>query len=510
MSEPAPLTVGTAGHIDHGKTALVRALTGIDTARLPEEKTRGMTIVLGFAPLRLGDGRVLSLVDVPGHERLIRMMVSGATGIDLFLLVIAADDGVMPQTLEHIRIIEALGVERGVVAVTKSDLAEPAPAAAAAAALLPHAEVVPCSSRTGAGVAEVAHALGRVAAGAPPRSADGAVTLHIDRAFTINGAGTVVTGTLWSGRIRRGDRLALLPAERSVRARGVHVHDRPVDQAAAGQRVALNLAGVERRAVARGDVLVSPGARIAVTHRIELMLAIDEPLRDHERVQVLHGTRATAARAVPLDRALWQMRMEQPLLAADGDRVVVRRISPPATLGGGVIVTAAAVGRRHAGRAAGGVTGGAPAPPIPAPPTPAPSTPSPTPAPPTPSRATPGLDPGALALEQRLRLAGHEPPTEAELGDEARHLGVLRAAGRAVRIGRTMHAHPEAIASVGDVVEHVVRARGSITLAGLRDELGTSRKYAQALLEHLDAARFTRRRQDDSRVLRGPGTAPPR
>jgi selenocysteine-specific elongation factor len=479
MTGQAPLTVGTAGHIDHGKTALVRALTGIDTARLPEEKARGMTIVLGFAPLRLADGRVLSLVDVPGHERLIRMMVAGATGIDLFLLVIAADDGVMPQTLEHIRIIQALGVGQGVVAVTKSDLADPGAAATAAGALLPGAEVVACSARTGAGVAEVARALGRVAHDAPARCAQGPVTLHIDRAFTITGAGTVVTGTLWSGLIRRGDRLILLPGDRSVRARSVHVHDRVVDQAAAGQRVAVNLAGVERRAVTRGDVLVSAGAPVRATHRLEVKLALAEPLDDRERVQLHHGTRATAARAVALDRAVWQMRTEQPLIAADGDPLVVRRISPAATLGGGVIVTAAAGGRRHPAQSRGGLTHRAP------------------------TSAVLALHPAALALEARLRAAGHEPPTEAELGDDARHLGVLHATGRAVRIGRAMHAHPESLAGVREVVERVVRARGSITLAELRDELGTSRKYAQALLEHLDAARVTRRQDDDSRVLRG-------
>jgi selenocysteine-specific elongation factor len=193
----APLTVGTAGHIDHGKTALVLALTGIDTDRLPEEKTRGITIVLGYAPLRLPSGRLLSLVDVPGHERLIRVMVSGASGIDLFLLTIAADDGIMPQTLEHVRVLQALGVDSGVVAITKSDLADPGPAAQAAAELLPGAEVVVTSARTGEGVAEVAAALERVAARLVSRSeAPGGAVLHIDRVFTIKGSGTVVTGTL--------------------------------------------------------------------------------------------------------------------------------------------------------------------------------------------------------------------------------------------------------------------------------------------------------------------------
>ncbi len=484
MTNPgAPLTVGTAGHIDHGKTALVQALTGVDTDRLPEEKTRGITIVLGYAPLRLPGGRLLSLVDVPGHERLIRVMVSGATGIDLFLLVIAADDGVMPQTLEHVRVLQALGVKSGVVAITKSDLADPAPAARAAAELLPGVEVVACSARTGEGVAEVAAALERVATSLTSRSEQPrGAALHIDRVFTIKGSGTVVTGTLWSGEIRRGDRLRLLPADRGVRVRGLQVHDRSVDHALAGQRVAVNLAGVERRSVLRGDVLAADGAAIHLTYRIDTELTLHEPLGDRERVQVHHGTRDTPARAVRRDDGRWQLRTERPLIAADGDRVVLRRISPPDTLGGGVIVTAAAGGRpatdgdRAVSDGAGDTEVAA--------------------------EAAPALDAEALALEERLRAAGHEPPSEAELGEQARHLVVLREHGRAVRVGRSMYAHPEAIARVRAVVEQVATEEGSITLARLRDELATSRKFAQALLEHMDAARVTRRLEDDSRVLR--------
>jgi selenocysteine-specific elongation factor len=481
-NDDAPLTVGTAGHIDHGKTALVQALTGVDTDRLPEEKTRGITIVLGYAPLRLPSGRLLSLVDVPGHERLIRVMVSGATGIDLFLLVIAADDGVMPQTLEHVRVLQALGVDSGVVAITKSDLADPAPAAGAAAELLPGVEVVACSARTGEGVAEVAAALERVAAGLTSRSASPrGAALHIDRVFTIKGSGTVVTGTLWSGEIRRGDRMRLLPADRGVRVRGLQVHDRSVEHALAGQRVAVNLAGIERRAVVRGDVLAGDGAAIRLTYRIDTELRLHEPLADRERVQVHHGTRDTPARAVRRDDGRWQLRTERPLIAADGDHLVVRRISPPDTLGGGVIVTAAAGGRQGAdadGAASGGGETDVAADPAPV------------------------LDEEALALEERLRAAGHEPPSEAELGEQARHLAVLRDHGRAVRVGRSMYAHPEAIARVRAVVERIATEEGSVTLARLRDELATSRKFAQALLEHLDAARVTRRLQDDSRLLR--------
>jgi selenocysteine-specific elongation factor len=484
----APLTVGTAGHIDHGKTALVQALTGVDADRLPEEKRRGITIVLGFAPLRLPSGRILSLVDVPGHERLVRVMVSGATGIDLFLLVVAADDGVMPQTLEHIRVLEALGIGRGVVAVTKTDLADPMSAVAAAAELLPDAEIVTCSARTGTGVADVAAALERAAAGAGvSRAAAGPAVLHIDRVFTIKGAGTVVTGTLWSGVIRRGDQLSLLPGGRPARVRAVQVHDRPVDQALAGQRVAVNLAGVQRRTVQHGDAVVGPGAAVGLTYRIEAGLTLHEPVRDRERVQVHHGTRDTPARVVRLGGARWQIRTDQPLIAGDGDRVVVRRISPPDTVGGGVIIRAAA-GARRRGEATARRPGVAP------PPGPARA--------PAPGSEVPVLDAAALALEERLRSAGHEPPRDAELGEAAGQLAVLRTAGRAVRIGRSMHAHPEAIADVRAVVERVAQAEGSVTLARLRDELGTSRKYALALLEHLDATRVTLRLPDDRRVLR--------
>lgn len=472
-----PLTLGTAGHIDHGKTALVRAMTGIDTDRLPEEKARGITIALGFAPLQLPDGRVLSIVDVPGHERLIRTMVSGATGIDLFLLVVAADDGVMPQTIEHVRVLEALGIRRGVVAITKSDLTDPQPAAGAAHTLLPAAEVIACSARTGMGVTDVLGALARAAADAPARAASArAPVLHIDRVFTIRGAGTVVTGTLWSGAVAVGDRLNHLPQGHSVRVRALQVHDRAVPHAQAGQRVAVNLAGVARRAVSCGDVLAGTAAVLNTTHRIEVSLALHASVHDRERVQVHHGTRDTAARAVCLDGDRWQLRLERSLIAAVDDRVVLRRISPPDTLGGATILTAV-VGGRHR------------EPPLPR------HAPPPAPAP-------PALDPAALALEARLREAGHEPPSDVELEADPRTLRALRESGRAVRLGPSMHAHAEAIAGVRAVVERIARTEGSITLARLRDELRTSRKYAQALLEYCDAAHLTVRREDDRRVLR--------
>src|SRR6266540_305372 len=226
-----PLTVGTAGHIDHGKTWLVRALTGKDTDRLPEEQERGISIDLGYAPLELPDGRRLSLVDVPGHERFVRTMVAGATGIDLFLLVIDAAEGARAQTHEHLAILRLLGVERGVVAV---------------------------SAKTGLGLDELRAALGRAAA--ETEREDAPARLYVDRVFTLRGIGTVVTGTLWSGRVAAGDVLRAEPGGRDVRVRSVQVHDRAVEVADAGQRVALSLPGVERTELRRGDVLVEPDA----------------------------------------------------------------------------------------------------------------------------------------------------------------------------------------------------------------------------------------------------------
>jgi selenocysteine-specific elongation factor len=420
-------------------------------------------------------------------------MVAGATGVDLFLLVVAADDGVMPQTVEHAAVLAALAIDRGVVAVTKADVADPARAAAEARALLgseADLDVVACSSRTGEGVAAVAAALDRAAAALPGRgSVPGDPLLHVDRSFTIRGAGTVVTGTLWSGAIARGDTLAVLPAGRRVRVRGVEVHDARVERAEAGQRVALNLVGLDRGDVVPGDVVAAPGA-VAPTHILDAALALRGGAPG-ARVHVHHGTRETPGRLVALGGDLWQARVERPLLARAGDHLVVRSIAPPDTLGGGVVLDPHA---RHHGPGPEVVArlerlraGEAPAPPEPAPPAPAPHPPE--------------LTPGALALEQRLRAAGHEPPDEDAIGAPA-DLAALRAAGRAVRVGRAMYAHPDAIDEVRRRVVAIVEAEGAVTLGRLRDELGTSRKYAQALLEHLDAARVTRRLPDDSRVLR--------
>jgi len=332
-----PLTVGTAGHIDHGKTWLVRALTGKDTDRLPEERRRGISIDLGYAPLELADGRRLSVVDVPGHERFVRTMVAGATGIDLFLLVVDAGEGARPQTHEHLAILRLLGIERGVVAVTKVDAVDGETLALAledARELVPEAEVVPVSARTGEGLEALRTALGRAADGVERVRADRPTRLYVDRSFSLRGIGTVVTGTLWSGSVGEGDELRLEPAGRAARVRSVQVHDRDVERAESGQRVAVSLPGVERRDVKRGDALVAPGA-YPVSYRLDVAVDELEPIPDRARLQVHIGTAHATARVARAGNRWVQLRLEAPVVAARGDRVILR---DETTLGGGLVL----------------------------------------------------------------------------------------------------------------------------------------------------------------------------
>ena len=327
-----PLTVGTAGHIDHGKTWLVRALTGKDTDRLPEEQARGISIDLGYAPLELPDGRRLSLVDVPGHERFVRAMVAGASGIDLFLLVIDAREGARPQTHEHLAVLRLLGVEHGVVAITKIDAVDAESVELAileARELVPGADVVPVSAKTGEGLDDLRSALARVPV--DERDASSSTRLWIDRAFSLAGAGTIATGTLWSGTIAPGDLLRVEPRGRIARVRTVHVHDAQVDQAAAGQRVAVNLPSLQRGELARGDALVAPNA-FPVSYRLDVRL--EELERVPAAVTVHLGTKATPAR-VARSGDYAQLRLSEPVAAARGDRVILRTDT---TVAGGVVL----------------------------------------------------------------------------------------------------------------------------------------------------------------------------
>jgi selenocysteine-specific elongation factor len=530
-----PLTVGTAGHIDHGKTWLVRALTGKDTDRLPEEQQRGISIDLGYAPLDLPDGRRLSLIDVPGHERFVRTMVAGATGIDLFLLVVDAAEGVRPQTLEHLAILCLLGVDEGVIAVTKADAVDEEMlelAVAEAQELVRSARVVPVSAKTGAGLHDLRTALGAVAARVDHAGSDGPTRLFVDRVFTLRGIGTIVTGTLWSGTIAPGDTLRAEPPGVAVRVRSVQVHDAPVDVAEPGQRVALNLPGVERHQLRRGDALVAPGA-YSPSYRIDVELEELAPIPDS--VLVHHGTGVSLARFFRAGPYA-QLRLATPVVAARDDRVVLRAQT---TLGGGRVLEAAPP--RHADldrfereargeqvvyapvRDAGGEWIYADAwleelsaelerrfdvadpldPGVPAP-------------------AEPWL--GAVLPRLGLELRGaklYRPGAAGSLAGREQEVAELEAAlglepvkvadrtlarfleqqGRLVRVGDGAAIAPQAYEEARAALVDELERSGRITLARFRDLVGTSRRTAQMLLERFDADGVTRRIGDE-RVLR--------
>ncbi|MBI2455266.1 MAG: selenocysteine-specific translation elongation factor [candidate division NC10 bacterium] len=351
------LIIGTAGHIDHGKTTLVKALTGIDTDRLKEEKERGISIELGFAFLRLPDGVQAGIVDVPGHERFVKTMLAGVGGIDLVILVIAADEGVMPQTREHLHICALLQVKRGLVALTKSDLVEAEWLEMVRADIvgtlkgtfLDGCPVVPCSATTGQGLPELLQAIQDQAAAAEPKRTEGTVRLPVDRVFTIKGFGTVITGTLWSGTLAVGDEVAILPADLRSRVRRLQVHGQTVERAVAGQRTAVNLPGLEVSQIERGDVLCLPGTlHSSETFDATLSLLPDapRPLVNRARIRFHLGTSERLARVVLLDReelqpggqAYVHLRLETPSAALPADRYVIRSYSPAVTIGGGSIL----------------------------------------------------------------------------------------------------------------------------------------------------------------------------
>lgn len=356
------LVLGTAGHIDHGKSTLVQALTGTDPDRLAEEKQRGITIELGFAQLVLPDGTAMGVVDVPGHEKFVRQMIAGSTGIDVALLCIAADDGIMPQTEEHLAVLELLAIPTCVVALTKCDLVDDEWAAFMAdevrgrLASTPYAnaDVVPVSSRTGAGLDELRAAIQKAAHATARRATSSTLRLPVDRSFTIKGAGTVITGTLWSGIAAVGGEVEIMPAGTRTRIRSVQVHGKPVDAAPAGHRTALNLNAVSTEQVRPGDFLCTPGS-VAPTDHFDVDLTYlgtpgnDKPLESGSRVHVAHGTKECIGRVLLMDglpsiapgqKAAAQIRTEEDLPVSYGDRFVIRSYSPVHVVGGGVVLRA--------------------------------------------------------------------------------------------------------------------------------------------------------------------------
>jgi len=360
--------VGTAGHIDHGKTALVKALTGVDTDRLPEEKERQISIDLGFAPLDLPGGVRAAVVDVPGHERFVKNMLAGVGGIDAVLFTIASDEGVMPQTTEHLEILHFLGVRAGVVVLTKSDLVDEEmldlvreeTAEALRGTTLEGAPILPASAITREGLDEVARTLAEILDRAPARPDPGFFRLPVDRVFSSQGFGTVVTGTIWSGTARVGDRLELLPSGAEVRVRKVEVFQEEVEEARVGQRTALALHGVSRDEVGRGDVLATPGV-LTPTHMIDARFSLSpaaKEVQSRQRIRFHHGAAEVLGRMILLEaeelapgaEELVQIRLEGPVVVARGDRFIVRTYSPARTIGGGVVLDSNPSKRKGGGR----------------------------------------------------------------------------------------------------------------------------------------------------------------
>lgn len=349
--------IGTAGHVDHGKTELIRALTGVETDRLKEEKTRGISIDLGFAPFRLPSGKVAGVVDVPGHERFIHNMLAGIGGIDLVLLVVDVMEGVMPQTREHLQILQLLEIPRGIVVLTKCDLAdrdwidlvEEEVREAVSGTFLGDAPFCRVSSVSGDGIPDLVATIEQVLAETPAKDADGPMRLPVDRHFTVAGFGTVVTGTLLSGTVRAGDSVEVLPPGEQVRVREIQVHGARVERALAGQRVALNLAGLARARIQRGSVVGTPGI-FEQTERIDARLTLlpdaPRPLKFRDPVHLYLGTARVVGLIALLDRdllepgesTLVQIHLDRPLVAHRQDRFIVRSYSPMTTIGGGLVI----------------------------------------------------------------------------------------------------------------------------------------------------------------------------
>ncbi len=618
-------TIGTAGHVDHGKSSLIKALTGIDPDRLPEEKAREMTIDLGFAWLRLPSGREVSIVDVPGHERFVHNMLAGVGGIDLALLVVAADEGVMPQTREHLAILDLLQVSHGVVAITKTDLADEEMVELVRLEVeellrgtsLAQAPIVPCSAVTGEGLAGLVAALDEELSRTPPKRDIGRPRLPIDRAFSLPGLGTIVTGTLVDGPLRVGEEVEVVPGGLRARIRSIQSHGRPVERAVPGRRTALNLPGLHVESLERGMVVTTPGwlePTATVDVRLRAVPYLRRPLRHNMGLSFHVGTAQVTGRLILLDRdevgpgeeAWAQVRLARPVAAVRGDRFIVR--SPNETLGGGRIVgvhaprhrrfhpptlahlqklaqgspqdqvlallgpkgyttwgwllAQAAMGEEELRQAVGQLAEDGHLLLLP-PEGPDQDTllataqalsqwweeaeqamglyhrqwPLRRGMPREELRSRLGLPPKAFAAlvarwqgEGRMRvegevvaLAGHRPQLEGErrqaaqaylealrrspysppspTGLDPQVLAYLEEEGHVVRAAPDVVFAAEAYREMVERVVEAIRRQGRITLAQVRDMLGTSRKYAQALLEHMDRQHITVR-VGDERMLR--------
>ncbi|KOA20142.1 selenocysteine-specific elongation factor [Clostridium homopropionicum DSM 5847] len=359
------VVMGTAGHIDHGKTALVKKLTGVDTDRLEEEKRRGMTIELGFAPLTLPSGKVISVIDVPGHEKFVKTMVAGVTGIDFVMLVIAADEGIMPQTKEHMEILSLLKIKNGVIALTKTDLVENKWLQMVKTDIkesirgtwLKNYPIIPVSSITGEGIGELLSYLEKLAKDAEQYNAEELFRLHVDRVFTIAGHGTVITGTLMGGRVAKGDIIEILPEGINGKVRGLQVHNKNVEFATVGDRCAINITGVSKSEIERGNVIARPGD-IKPSKLVDAVIFTTkdmEKLVHNQRVHVHIGTKEVLARLRILGaneikngaKGYIQLRFEESVVALRGDKFIIRSYSPAITIGGGEVIFHSTLNRQR-------------------------------------------------------------------------------------------------------------------------------------------------------------------
>ncbi len=538
--------LGIAGHVDHGKTALTYALTGVETDRLAEEKRRGLTIEPGFAPLPLPSGAIAGLVDVPGHEKFIRNMLSGSAGLDAVLLVVAADDGVMPQTREHLDICALLGVTRGLVVITKRDLVTDERLAQVAGEIrrltagtfLADAPVLPLSARTGAGLDELPAAIVRLSQHIPPKNTHQPLRLPVDRVFSKEGFGTVVTGTLIDGSVAVEDTVQLYPDETLARVRGIQSHGAATARLTVGHRAALNLAGVRREDVARGTTVAAPGSltvTTAVTARLTLLPHAAFSVKTGSLLHLYHGAGEFVCRCTLLGQKILvpgqscpaRLRFDSPLAAREGDRFVVRFFSPMVTIGGGVLTlpvktehtpalyedkAAALLTEYHAKYPLrdgmnreelrsllnctpqdfltlvenGIVKLRGPVAALPA----------------FRPKYTPELARERDRLEVFYRRVGLEPECnksadksfDREVIDKLLRDGVLLALGPDYRVHRVLYRR------ASDALRRLWAQEGVITLASYRDELGISRKYALLLLEKFDRAGMTRK-EGDKRIL---------
>lgn len=499
------VVIGTAGHIDHGKTSLVKALTGTDTDRLPEEKARGITIDLGFAFLEEPDGLVIEIVDVPGHERFVKNMLAGAGGIDLALLVVAADEGVMPQTREHLAICQLLRIKSGIVVLSKADLAEPDwielvrddVRRVVETTFLAGCPIVPVSVKTGAGLPELRATLAALGRAVPAKDPDRTARLPIDRVFTVKGFGTVVTGTLVAGRFAVDEKVEVYPRGAQSKVRGLQVHGHPVEHASAGQRTAVNLQGVERAAIERGDVLAPAGTLVPtllLDASLELLEDAPRPVKTRDRVRFHVGTQEVMARVLPVDRpevapgssGHARFRLEAPVVALPGDRFVLRSYSPIVTIGGGTILDIAPPRFKRKGPALAAhltlLAAGEP----------------------------------ALVLEEHLKQAGAAGARAGDLRartpfgpDQLRHLlDGLQQSGRILAVDREWYLHRDASDRLRSQTVAVLETfhrenplRGGISREELRSRVGHAqeRVFAQ-LLTTLETEGLVKSERDQTRL----------